>query len=108
MYYECMYSNIYKVHVHVALPVWVVPMQHLTKCQLTIGDPFNGSNQYARLRKYSTSTASKLAIPKCTTFRYNAMIARRGASIRVLYGRYPNKHNLSRSASEASVTYDIL
>ena len=50
----------------------------------------------------------KLAIPKCTTFRYNAMIARRGASIRVLYGRYPNKHNLSRSASEASVTYDIL
>ena len=31
------------------------------------------------------------------------MTTRRGASIRVLYGRYPSKRNLSRLGSEASV-----
>ena len=33
---------------------------------------------------------------------------RSGASIRVLYGRYPSKRNLSRLGSEASVTNNIL
>ena len=80
------------------------PTPHVTSVLLLAGDCM----QCMKSRKFSTSTASKLAIQKCITFRYNAMIARRGVLIRVLYGCYQNKRNSSRLGSEASVTCNIL
>ena len=50
----------------------------------------------------------RLAIQKSTIFKCNVTILKRGVLIHALYGPYPNKRNLSRLESEASVTYDIL
>ena len=54
------------------------------------------------------SMESRLAIQKSTIFKRNVTILKRGVLIHALYGPYPNKRNLSRLESEASVTYDIL
>ena len=50
----------------------------------------------------------KLVIVRSTKSKRNATILKRGVLIHALYDPYPNKRNLSRLGSEASVTYNIL
>ena len=59
-------------------------------------DPFNGSNQYARLHKCLMKMGFKSVRRLCTPFKHNAMIVRWGVLMRALSGRYQNGHNFAR------------
>ena len=62
----------------------------------------------ARQKARPASAAPALTLTKTRAAAERERVLKRGVLIHALYGPYPNKRNLSRLESEASVTYDIL